>query len=130
MFSQVSVCPQLEGAHTLRHADTQADAPKDGYCSRRYASYWNTFLLSKLRKGYVFLCFHRCLSVHSWRVHTPYGMQTLRQTPPKMATAADGTHHTGIHSCYPISLPSVYDYNLIQLFGLSILFSMWYLPLY
>ena len=40
--------------------------------------------------------FYRCLSVHRGEVYTP-----LRQTPssPEMATAADGTHPTEMHSC-------------------------------
>ena len=47
--------------------------------------------------------------VHSpWGVHSPGGhgpgglvsQHALRQTPPgEMATAADGTHPTGMHSC-------------------------------
>ena len=62
------------------------------------------------------LCFHRCLSVHRGGVHplasrhplgrqtvlgqTPPGRQTPpRQTPQQTATAADGTHPTGMHSC-------------------------------
>ena len=34
------------------------------------------------------------------RAETPLGRHTPGQTPPKMATAADGTHPTGMHSCY------------------------------
>ena len=67
------------------------------------------------------LCFYRCLSVHrggclvwggAWYpgVPGPRGMpgpggglvsqHALRQTPPgETATAADGTHPTGMHSC-------------------------------
>ena len=40
------------------------------------------------------LCFHRRLSVHKGGVYNP-----PRQTAPKMATAADGTHPTGMHCC-------------------------------
>ena len=71
------------------------------------------------------LCFYRCLSVHRgvclsacWDT-TPRGPGTTtpsppgpgippEQTPPlEMATAADGTHPTGMHSCL----------NFMQFFG-------------
>ena len=69
---------------------------------------------TKLRR----LCFYRRLSVHSWAVCLVGGsawsgggllpgvwglvsQHALRQTPPpaETATAADGTHQTGMHSC-------------------------------
>ena len=47
---------------------------------------------------------NRCLSVHGGEVDTPIPSgrhPTSRQTPPpKMATVVDGTHPTGMHSCY------------------------------
>ena len=47
------------------------------------------------------LCFHRYLSVHRG-ADTPPGQTPLagkhHPPPPKMATAADGTHPTGMHS--------------------------------
>ena len=49
MFSQVSVCPRGEGCTPSCQADItpprQTRPPPDGYCSGRYASYWNAFLL-------------------------------------------------------------------------------------
>ena len=43
------------------------------------------------------LCFHRHLGFCSWReVH--WGRHPPGRHPP-MATAADGTHPTGMHSC-------------------------------
>ena len=60
------------------------------------------------------LCFHRCLSVHRRGVSRPRPggrgvsrprprgilQHALRQTPPQQtATAVDGTHPTGMHSC-------------------------------
>ena len=57
-----------------------------------------------------------CLQAHTWgglQAHKPGGVsrptpggvsqQALRQTPP-MATAAGGTHPTGMHSCLQINL--------------------------
>ena len=41
------------------------------------------------------LCFHRCLSVHRREGVHPQGRH-----PPEMATVADGTHPTGMHSCW------------------------------
>ena len=51
MFLQVSVCPQGRGNCTSpgRHPPW-AETPRDGHCSGRYASYWNTFLFI------LFLC--------------------------------------------------------------------------
>ena len=58
MLSQVSVCPHGGGVHTLP-ADTPGQTPPpredrlprqtppDGYCSGRYACYWNVFLLNE-----------------------------------------------------------------------------------
>ena len=31
-----------------RHSPRRADPPRDGYCSGRYASYWNAFLLDNI----------------------------------------------------------------------------------
>ena len=55
------------------------------------------------------LCFHRCLSVHPPRhtlprqtspwADTHLWADTPRQIPHELATAADGTHSTGMHSC-------------------------------
>ena len=42
------------------------------------------------------LCCHRCLSVHRGEVYTPL---PGRHPLPEMATAAEGTHPTGMHSC-------------------------------
>ena len=66
------------------------------------------------------LCFHRRLSFYSQRVfgrhphpgQTPPGSHPpdrhpLTDTPapaPEMATAADGTHPTGMHSCFNLQL--------------------------
>ena len=48
-------------------------------------------------------CFHRCLSVHRvGEVYTLLWAETPR--PRHTATAADGTHPTGMHSCLPIFL--------------------------
>ena len=47
--------------------------------------------------------FYRCLSVHGGRVSGPLhaGIHSPGQKPPgaDTATAADGTHPTGMHSC-------------------------------
>ena len=50
------------------------------------------------------LCFHRCLSVHRGRCTPPAGGRHLphlgrNPSPHQTATAADGTHPTGMHSC-------------------------------
>ena len=84
MFSQVSVCPQGGGVH---HPPRQADTPPagrhplgqtapsrwttpsgrhplvaDGYCSGRYASYWNVFLFIWNSSVLVALFFSRSIS--------------------------------------------------------------------
>ena len=59
------------------------------------------------------LCFYRCLSVHRGGGVHPLGIPHWADTPlgrhphpwadtppPEMATAADGRHHTGMHSCF------------------------------
>ena len=62
-------------------------------------NYWVALLPSatKLRR----LCFYTCLSVHggggSASVHAGYPPGA--ETPQQTATAADGTHLTGMHSC-------------------------------
>ena len=49
------------------------------------------------------LCFHRCLSVYEGAGvgrHPLAGRYPQQaDTPPEMATAADGMHPTGMHSC-------------------------------
>ena len=46
MSSQASVCPQGGGKV---YTPLGRHPPQDGYCCRQYASYWNAFLLKKLR---------------------------------------------------------------------------------
>ena len=50
--------------------------------------------------------FYRCLSVQGGGVHPPAKQPNPGQNPPPpMATAADGTHTTGMHSCFFLFLP-------------------------
>ena len=76
----------------------------DGYCCRRYVSYWNAFLLLILfnyrpqqscGQGYVFT--RVCDSVHrgvSTSVHAPLGADTPpEQTPPSEQTPPPGSRH-------------------------------------
>ena len=74
LVSQTSVSLSTEGG-------CLADTPPGSHCSGRYASYWNAFL------------FHRHLSVCPQR-------GVVWQTPLPAATAVDGTHPTGMHSCF------------------------------
>ena len=49
MFSHVSVCLQRGEVYTPCQVDTPCQIPsRDGYCSGRYASYWNAFLFKIL----------------------------------------------------------------------------------
>ena len=40
-----------------KHPHPWADTPADGYCSGRYASYWNAFLLTIFSVIILFICF-------------------------------------------------------------------------
>ena len=57
--------------------------------SRRYASYWNSFLLPAVRGRQ---CFRRCLSVHNQR----HGFSFTARP----CYGAIGTHPTGMLSCF------------------------------
>ena len=68
--------------------------------------YWKLVFITVRNSSCERLCFHRCLSVHRGEVYTPLGRPPhgrpplAMQTPPRQtATAADGTHPTGMHSC-------------------------------
>ena len=63
------------------------------------------------------LCFHRCLSVHGGELYIPHGQTPHpparhplgRHPPGQTATAADGTHPTGMHSCFKFSFLFLQD---------------------
>ena len=83
--------------------------PHQWSMSGQYASYWNAFLVFiTVHKVVVArLCFYMCLSFcpqgmsdrHPLGRH-PSPRQTPPPPPPVTATAADGTHPTGMHSCF------------------------------
>ena len=73
--------------------------------------FWRPF---QVRPSYYFaklrrLCFYTCLSVHwgggSASVHAGIPPPPGANTPQQMATAADGMHPTGMHSCYLLEPP-------------------------
>ena len=64
--------------------------------------FWSFLLLDTPR-----LCFYTCLSVHGggglpqcMLGYHPYPPPPGAARPQQMATAADGTHPTGMHSCF------------------------------
>ena len=80
MFLQVSVCPRGGGGK--------------GACSGG-----GCLVLGGLLWGVVVVCSGGCLLPRGGLV----SQHALRQTPPgETATAADGTHPTGMHSCLHI----------------------------
>ena len=125
MFSQVCVKNSVHGVggvsqHALRqtpsrgrHLSPSEDTPH-GHCSGRYTSYWNALLLlpaMKLGQGNIFTDI--CDSVNKG-VPPPEGCLLPGGAcsggcllpggclggPPGTATAAGGTHPTGMHSCF------------------------------
>ena len=107
MFSQACVKNSVHmagGRGVHPRADTPAPKKADGYCSRRYASYWNAFLFllsaTKLRQGNVFMPV--CHSVHSGGgVCLSACWDTSPWADPLPAvTAAGGTHPAGMHFCF------------------------------
>ena len=65
----------------------------------------------------------RCLLPGGWGCMVPGGLLLvgggcLVETPPPTATAAGGTHPTGMHSCWVLFLPPVMffhvDYNTLR----------------
>ena len=100
MFLHLSFCSRWEGVYTP--PDTSPTFPLRS-TSGRYPSYWNAFLfLPPATVVAERLCFHRCLSVHRGQVYTsPRHTPPLDRHPaPQIATAGDGTHPTGMHSCF------------------------------
>ena len=80
--------PAPRGVSALGGA-CSVEPPHDHYCCRRYASYWNAFLLHLS----VILFTEGC-------VCQPLGRHPLGRHPPyQTATAADSMHPTGMHCC-------------------------------
>ena len=96
MFLHLSVCPQgglpqcILGYHTLPEQappppeqgtspQEQAPPPTDGYCCRRYASYWNAFLFS------IYNYSGKCLDLDDssgyWNNLTDFNSSTCVNTP-------------------------------------------------
>ena len=126
IFSEVSHSVLLfigRGGYLPTYAPTYRPMVQSG----RYASYWNAFLLppaNEVCEGYFFTRVFlstgggspgphlegeggrlRGLAGGSLQVHTHGGGEciptcTEADTPQQMATAAGGTHPTGMHSCF------------------------------
>ena len=75
---------------------------------------------TKLRKGNVFTSVSRILSTGGCTLplgrHTPPAETPLlgRHPPRQTATAADGTYHTGMHSCLSCKLSEIHVSRLQQ----------------
>ena len=109
MFSQVSVCPQWGVTVQGRGSLSREGGLCPGWSLSGMHPIGHLLLLppaTKLGQGYIFtgichsvnrggVCSGGCLLLGGawWR-------------PPRMATFADSTHPTGMHSCFSLCLPS------------------------